>query len=430
MAPVRLPPPETVVIPMSMHIGAPAVPAVKVGDTVKVGQLIAEAGGFVSSPVYASVSGKVKKIDEIPASNGRKMKAVVIASDGLMEPWEGIARPEVKDFESFVAAVRSSGVVGLGGAGFPTAVKLGVKDLSKVEAFIINGAECEPYVTSDTRTMLDRLDDLKDGVALLEKYMEAKRIIFGVEANKPRCIEALRSAFSSDSRVEINALPPMYPQGGEKVLIYNTTGRIVPEGKLPLDAGAIVLNVTTLASIARYINTGMPLVEKVVTVDGSAVAEPKNVIAPIGTPARALFEFCGGFKEEPCKVLYGGPMMGIAMPDADLPIMKNTNAVLALNEADSRLPKPTACIRCGTCVDVCPLGLMPTLIEDAYERGDGQRLKELKVNLCMECGSCAYACPAKRPLVQVHKLAKGILNVYNAKLKAEAEKKAAKEAAK
>ena len=421
---VRMPAPASVTIPMSMHIGAPADPVVKVGDTVKVGQLIARAGGFVSSPVYASVSGKVKRIEDMLMSSGRFMKAVTIESDGQQAVLEGIAPPQVTDFQSFVNAVRDSGVVGLGGAGFPTAVKLSVKDLSQIEAVIINGAECEPYVTSDTRTMLDDVEWIAEGIALLQKYLKAKRVVIGIEANKPQCVKAMKDMAGSMKGVEVMALPALYPQGGEKVLIYHTTGRVVPEGKLPIDAGAVVINCTTLAAIAKYIKTGMPLVEKVVTVDGSAVREPKNVIAPIGASMQSLFDFCGGFKSEPKKVLYGGPMMGIAVPNTDFPVMKNTNAILALDEKDAVLPEPTACIRCGSCVDACPLRLMPAAIEAAYNKRNVDRLRELHANLCMECGCCAFVCPAKRMLVQTNKLAKGLIAADNAAKKAEADRKA------
>ena len=424
LAPVRMPVPASVTIPMSMHIGAPAVPTVKVGDTVKVGQLIAAPGGFVSSPVYASVSGKVKKIDDMLMSSGRFMKAVTIESDGEQTVLETIAPPDVTDLPSFLNAVRDSGVVGLGGAGFPTAVKLSVKDLKQVEAVIINGAECEPYVTSDTRTMLDDAPWIGKGIALLQKYMQVPRVVIGIEANKPECVKAMEDLANRMKGVEVMALPALYPQGGEKVLIYHTTGRIVPEGKLPLDAGAIVINCTTLAAIAKYIETGMPLVEKVVTVDGSAVSEPKNVIAPIGASMQSLFDFCGGFKSEPRKVLYGGPMMGIAVPNTEFPVMKNTNAILAFAEAEAVLPEPTACIRCGRCVDACPLNLMPAAIEAAYNKRNVEKLRALHANLCMECGCCSFACPAKRMLVQTNKLAKGLIAADNAQKKAEAERKA------
>lgn len=421
-APVRMPVPAVLTIPMSLHIGAPAKPVVKPGDKVKVGQLIAEAGGFVSSPIYSGVSGTVKKFDEVVMSNGAFVTAVVIESDGEQEIAETVVPPQVTDMQSFIDAVRTSGVVGLGGAGFPTAVKFSVKDLSQIEAVIINGAECEPYITSDTRTMLDDSELVWEGAMLLRKYLEVKRIVFGIENNKPQCVDVYKKLAEGTDGVEVMSLPALYPQGGEKVLIYNVTGRMVPEGKLPLDVGAIVVNCTTLATIARYIKTGMPLVEKCVTVDGSAVKEPKNVIVPIGTPMKDVFDFCGGFKSEPKKVLYGGPMMGIAVPSLDVPILKSTNAILAFDAKDAEPPRETACIKCGRCISACPLNLMPTDIETAYKLNDGAALDELKVNICMECGCCSFACPAKRPLVQTNKLAKQVLRAYQDKLKAEAEK--------
>ena len=428
--PERMPIPAVVTIPMSMHIGAPAKPVVKTGDEVKVGQLIAEAGGFVSSPVYSGVSGKVKKIDDMLMSGGQFVPAVTIETDGLQTMVEGIGPPKVGSLQEFLDAVRQSGVVGLGGAGFPTAVKLTVKDLSAIEAVIINGAECEPYITSDTRTMLDDSDLIWEGIELLKKHLQVKRVIIGIEDNKPECISTYKKLCVSGGGVEVKALPAMYPQGGEKVLIFNTIGRIVPEGKLPLDVGAIVINCTTLAAIAKYIKTGLPLVEKCITVDGSAVKNPKNVIAPIGTPVRDVFEFCGGFKSEPKKVLYGGPMMGLAVPDLDAPILKNTNAILAFDEKDAVLPKETACIKCGRCVAHCPLNLAPTDIETAFKLKKPEDLEELKVNLCMECGCCAYVCPANRPLVQVNKLAKAMLRDYQTAQKAAAEMLKKKEEAK
>lgn len=428
-APERMPVPPAITLPMNMHIGAPAKPVVSVGDEVLVGSLVAEAGGFVSSPVYSGVSGKVKKIDEILTSAGKKVPAVIIETDGLQRPIDYVP-PTVTDTKSFLEAVRMSGVVGLGGAGFPTAVKLSVKDLNQIEAVVINGAECEPYITSDTRTMLDQPELVLKGIELLQKHLSAKRIIFAIEDNKPDCLKLYREKTKGISGVEVQSLPAMYPQGGEKVLIYHTTGRMVPEGGLPIDAGAVVINCTTLAALARYITTGVPLFEKCVTVDGSAVREPKNVIVPIGTPMQAVFDFCGGFKEEPKKVLYGGPMMGIAVPDTAQPVLKTTNALLAFAEKDAVLPETTACIRCGTCIRTCPLNLMPVEIEHAYNMQDGARLKKLKVNLCMECGCCAYVCPAHRSLVQVNKLAKATLAGYNAEQKAEAERAAARAAAK
>ena len=260
--------------------------------------------------------------------------------------------------------------------------------------------------------MLDRADELMEGARLVQHFLQVRRVIFAIEDNKPRCIQLYRKLTKDEDGMEVCALKSLYPQGGEKVLIYNTIGKIVPEGKLPLDVGAIVLNCTTLANIARYCNTGMPLVEKCITVDGSAVAKPKNVIVPIGMKLADVFEQSGGFCQEPKKVLYGGPMMGIAVPDLEQPVLKNTNAVLAMSEADAVLPEPTACIRCGRCIRHCPLRLMPSHIVAAYESGDMERLAELKVNLCMECGCCSFGCPAHRPLVQTNKLAKAKLAAW------------------
>ena len=403
-----LPTPAEVRIPMTMHIGAPAKPVVSVGDEVKVGQLIAEASGFVSAPIHASVSGVVKSVDEIDEITGQKTQSITITSDGEQTMYEGLAAPIVSNMEEFLAAVRDSGAVGLGGAGFPTAVKLTVKPPSKLDCIIINGAECEPYITSDTRTMIDDVTLVRDGLELLKKYYDAK-IIIGIENNKQEPIENMRKIAESMQGVEVRVLPAMYPQGGEKVLIFNITGRIVPEGGLPLDVGVIVLNCTSVAAIARYINEGIPLVSKRVTVDGSAVGNPKNVIAPIGTPVSALLEYCGCAQEEAKKVLYGGPMMGLAIPSLDMPVLKNTNAVIALNKKDSEPPVETACIRCGRCAANCPLRLMALEFERAFLMKRPDILKQYKVNLCMECGCCAYNCPARRPLVQSIKLAKIML---------------------
>lgn len=427
-APRRIPVPTEVTLPMLMHIGAPSKPVVKVGDEVKVYQLVAEAGGFVSSPVYSSVSGKVKSISQVRLASGQQVPAVVIESDGRQTPCEGISAPTVTNLQEFLAAVRDSGVVGLGGAGFPTAVKLTVDDISRFEYIIVNGAECEPYVTSDTRTMIDDKDLVWEGVLLLKKYYGKSRIIIGIEDNKPGCIKSFQELCAGTQGVEVFSLPSRYPQGGEKVLVYQTTGRIVPEDKLPLDVNTVVINCTTLASIARYVKSGIPLVEKCVTVDGSAVKEPQNVLAPIGTPIKNLFDFCGGFVSEPKKVLYGGPMMGTAVSDLDAPVLKNNNAVLAFNEKDSQLPEETECIRCGRCIDACPMHLMPVFIESAYIQKRKDLLEKHKVNICMECGCCAYVCPARRRLVQVMKLSKPILREYlnNKAGRAKKDKEAAK----
>ena len=413
--PVRLSVPETVRIPMSMHIGKPAKVAVKRGDTVKVGQLIGEADGFISAPVHSSVSGTVAKIEEMTLSNGAKGQCVVIDTDGEQAVFEGVKPPEVHDLDSFTEAVRQSGAVGLGGAGFPTFVKLSVKDLSKLDAVVINAAECEPYITSDTRTMLDKSGDIMSGIEAVKKYLHPNRFIIGIEKNKPGAIKKMQELASQSEGVEVKVLPSSYPQGGEKVLVFNTVGKIIPKGGLPLDVGVIVINVTTLAFIGNYLKTGMPLVNKCVTVDGSAVKEPKNVIAPIGMSIADVLEQSGGTKSEVAKALYGGPMMGLAVPSLDSPILKNTNAITAMDIKEATPPKTTPCIRCGACLNHCPLRLDPREIARAYKLGSVEDLQTLHVDLCMECGCCSYICPAHRPLVQTNKLAKALLRVNQAK---------------
>ena len=404
LSPVVMPTPKSVLIPLSMHIGAPATPIVKVGDTVKIGQTIAEAGGYVSAKIHSSVSGKIKSVDSTVLSNGKQIPSILIESDGLDEIYEGITPPQINSFEDFIEAVRESGMVGLGGAGFPTAVKLNVKG---VEDVVINGAECEPYITSDARTMLDRGDDIELGIELIKRWLAPNRIIFGIEKNKPECISSISGICKKFDGASVQPLKSMYPQGGEKVLIYHTTGKTVPEGKLPIDVSVVVINCTTLAEIASFVRTGMPLVKKCITVDGGAVAEPKNVIAPIGTRINEIIEFCGGLKAPAKKILLGGPMMGRAVESPEMPIMKNTNALVFFTEKEARLPEETACIKCGSCANVCPLGLDPKAFVQALRANDDEALVSLKANICMECGCCAYVCPAKRQLVHTNKIAKG-----------------------
>lgn len=401
--PVAMPTPASVLVPLSMHIGAPATPVVKTGDLVTVGQVIAEASGYVSAKIHSSVSGKVKNTDTTILSNGRKVSAILIESDGLDTPCETLAPREVNTLEELVHAVKDSGIVGLGGAGFPTAVKLNIKS---VEEIVINGAECEPYITSDTRTMLDRGDDIRYGIEILNKCLNPNKVIVGIEKNKPECIENIIKLTSGIENVTVAPLKAMYPQGGEKVLVYHTTGKTIMEGKLPIDAGVIVINCTTLAEIASFIRTGMPLVKKCITIDGGAVAEPKNVIAPIGTRITDLISFAGGTKSEPKKVILGGPMMGWSVESMEMPVMKNTNAVLFFNEKEAIVPEPTACIKCGNCVNACPFGLDPKAFVQALRAGDDEALVNLKANICMECGCCSFACPAKRQLVHTNKIAK------------------------
>ena len=416
MPAVRIKTPETVTLPMAMHIGKPAIPCVKVGDTVFVGTLIGEQDGFVSSPVYSSVSGKVIKIADTVLSSGASCAAVTIESDGEMTPDPALQPPVIENREDMLEAIRKSGMVGLGGAGFPTYVKFNVKN--PIEELVINGAECEPYITSDSLTMTSRADDMALAISMLEKFFNINKVIIGIEKNKPAAIASMLSLAEKDPKISVKSLPSVYPQGGEKVLVYHTTGKKIGRGKLPIDVGCVVCNCTTVASIGAYIKTGMPFVEKCITVDGSAVKEPKNVIVPIGTSLGYVFDACGGFKDEPAKIIYGGPMMGISVPDADQPVLKNTNAILAFNEKDSVLPEETACIKCGTCLNNCPFGLSSCAISKAYKNKDAAALEKLGVDLCMECGCCSYGCPAGRPLVQTNRLAKAFLREEKEKAKA------------
>ena len=413
---LRIDIPASVTIPMAMHIGAPSTPIVKVGDEVKVGQKIAEAGGFVSVPVYSSVSGKVTKLKDYLNHDGKKIAAVVIESDGQQTVADTVAPPTVTNRDELLTAIKESGIVGLGGAGFPTHVKFAV-DPERINYLIINGAECEPYVTSDTMTMMERGDDMGYALRVICSILGIQKVIIGIENNKKRAAVAMRNMAASiaEAQVSVKMLPSVYPQGGEKVLIYHTVGRVVPEGKLPIDVGCVVINCTTLASIGTYLKTGMPLVEKCVTVDGGAVANPQNVLAPVGTAIADLFAACGGLTCDPAKIIYGGPMMGVTVPDATEPVMTNTNAVMALTAKEAWLPKTTACIRCGSCTNHCPFGLAPMAISHAYKVGDVEALKALNVETCMLCGCCSFVCPANRPLVQRNKLSKDLLKELRAK---------------
>lgn len=413
--------PETVLLPMAQHIGAPATPVVKVGDKVYVGTLVGEANGFVSANIHSSVSGTVKKIESYLSSQGKTCPAIRIESDGLMTPDPELKAPTVTDFPSLAAAAKAAGLVGLGGAGFPTSVKLSPKNLDEIDTLVINGAECEPYITSDTRTMLEDGEYIKKGVELIKSTSKISSVIIGIEKNKAKCIEALSRVFGDDDSVTVAVMPVGYPQGAEKILIFNTTGRAVPEGKLPSDVGVLVMNVTTLAFLAKYCETGMPLVEKCITVDGSAVSSPKNVTAPVGTAIADVLCEVGVDLESAGKILYGGPMMGVAVYSANDPVLKNTNALTVLSIKDAKPKMQTACIHCGRCASYCPMGLMPTVFAKAMNvdapEERAERLDSAKINLCIECGSCSFVCPAGRPLVETNRLAKADLREFNAKKK-------------
>ncbi|MGI6727288.1 MAG: electron transport complex subunit RsxC [Anaerovoracaceae bacterium] len=405
----KMPIPDKVYISMSQHIGAPCQPKVAVGDLVKVGQVIGDSDAFVSAPIHSSASGKVTSIEKTMSSIGVWDPVVIIALDKKQEVVEDLAPPVVTDKDSFLKAVRASGLVGLGGAAFPTHVKFNPKNLDEVDTLIINGAECEPYITSDFRTMMEDTDYVINGIKTTMKYLNIKRCVIGIESNKAPAIEKFRSLLKDSPEIEVLELRSLYPQGAERVLIYEATGRMLPLGKLPADVGVIVSNITSIAILEKYLQTGMPLVSKRITVDGTAIRTPKNVEALLGTPINEIIGFCGGYKKVPRKILMGGPMMGRAIFDDSMALVKNNNAILAFDEEWAELPNETACINCGRCVKACPLSLMPTTLSKAYERKDIDLLNNLKINLCMECGCCSYVCPAKKQLSFTNKLAKQLV---------------------
>lgn len=405
---VVMPAPDTVYIPMSQHIGAPCNPTVKKGDTVFVGTLIGEPGGFVSAPVHSSVSGTVSDVKDLTVGNGTLQKYVIINSDGKMEKDPSLKPFTVKNHADLVEAAKQCGLVGLGGAGFPAHIKLSPSGETKIDTLIINAAECEPYITSDYRECVESLKDVVEGVYLIKENLGIERAVIGVESNKPKAIELLMQVAADrrdkDDSIKIMKLPSKYPQGAEKVIIYSATGRKLPAGKLPSDVGCIVMNITSVATLYRFITTGMPLVSKRITVDGTAVAEPKNLSVPIGTPIKEILNFAGVNTEQADRILMGGPMMGSPVVSADSVLEKRNNAILVMKD-----PKPqpqTACIRCGRCASACPMTLYPAMVETALTLGNYEKLKSLNINYCMECGCCSYVCPAKRPLTQVMRTAK------------------------
>ena len=406
---VTMPVPSIVTIPMSMHIGAPCEPLVKMGDLVTVGQKIGESQAPFSAPIHSSVSGKVKSIVDFTNAMGMTTKAVVIVTDGEQTISEEVKAPTVNTKEDFITAVRESGLVGLGGAGFPTHIKLNYKDVDKLDTLVINAAECEPYITADYRECMEYSQDVIDGINLVKKWLNIDKAYIGIETNKPESIKLLGELSEKHQGIDVVELKAQYPQGAEKVIIYSTTGRVVNDGQLPADAGVVVLNVTTVSNIAKYMKTGMPLTQKRLTVDGTGANKGTNVMVPIGTSIKDILDFCGGVKEDCKKVLMGGPMMGMAVPNLELPVVKNSNAITILNEVDATPAEETDCIRCGKCVYACPLNLMPAGLEKAYNAKNAEALMDLNVNLCMNCGCCSYVCPAKRNLAQKNQLAKAFV---------------------
>jgi electron transport complex protein RnfC len=407
-----MPIPDIVKISMSQHIGASCKPLVAKGDTVKVGQLIGDTDAFVSAPIHSSVSGTVVGIETQRNAVAGNDTLVVIETDKKQELSEDIKAPEMpEDLAGFVKAVRESGLVGLGGASFPTHIKYNPKNIDDVHTLIVNGAECEPFITSDHRGMLEDTQDIIDGMKLIMKYIGLDTAYIGIEANKPDAIEKFDKMFAEQGLTNFHTftLQDRYPKGAERVLVYEITGQHMAAGVLPADLGVILSNVTSVAFVGQYFKDGVPLIKKRMTVDGDAVATPKNVIAPIGTQIHDVIEFCGGYKAEPKKILMGGPMMGRAIFSDEMPIVKNNNAILAFSGEKAYIPEETACINCGRCHKACPFNLLPTALAAAYERRDAEELSRLQVMQCMECGSCSFVCPARRPLSFINKLGKAVV---------------------
>lgn len=432
---VVMPLPEQVILPMQQHIGAPCVPIVNKGDYVFAGQKIADSEAFVSAPIHASVSGTVTGIIPVTLTGGQMVNAVVINSDGKMAFDPELQPPQpIHTREELVKAARESGLVGLGGAGFPAHVKLNVPKEKPLDVLIVNAAECEPYVTSDHREALENGKNLLEGIYKIKEILDVHYVIIGVENNKPDVIKKLTEIADNpkmdpNDEVRVLTLKSQYPQGAEKVLVKACTGRSIPPGKLPLDVGCIVMNIASVSFLESYLRTGKPLTQKRVTIDGSAIVNPQNVIVPIGTRIRDVIEFCGGYREEPKKIIMGGPMMGVAITSDELPIIKQNNAILAFDEKEAKLMETTKCIRCGRCVAACPMQLMPRSLENAVENKNLEKLQSLDIMTCMECGCCAFSCPAGRRLVQAIRLGKHYLkqDAEEQKKKAEAKKKEGKD---
>ena len=390
------------VYPVSQHIGAPAAPVVKKGDHVLTGQKIAEAGGFVSAPIYATVSGTVKAIEPRRVVTGDMVTCIVVENDGLYEEVTyGPVKPlEELTKEEIVGLIREAGVVGMGGAGFPTHVKLSPKEPDKIEYVIANCAECEPYLTSDYRRMIEEPEKLVDGMKVILRLFDHAKGILAVEDNKPDCVAVLKKLVANEPDITVKALKTKYPQGAERQLIYATTGRAINSDMLPADAGCIVDNVDTIVAINQAVREGKPLMHRIVTVTGDAINDPRNLIVRIGTNYAELVEEAGGFKSEPAKIVSGGPMMGFALFGLDVPTTKTSSALLCMTEDEVSRYEPSACINCGRCVEVCPGRVLPSKLADFAEQGNDEKFLAYNGMECCECGCCSYVCPAKRPLTQ------------------------------
>ena len=401
-----LQPKGEMVFPLSQHIGAPAKPLVAAGDQVLVGQKIGEAGGFISACVISSVSGTVKTIEPRMVANGSMVMSIIVDNDGKYQEAEGFGKqrdPKSLSKEEIRDIVKEAGIVGLGGAGFPTHVKLTPKDETKIDTIIVNGAECEPYLTSDYRMMLEEPESIIKGLNIILQLFDNAKGVIGIEDNKPEAIKVMTELVKDEPRITVCPLKTKYPQGGERALIYAVTGRKINSSMLPADAGCIVDNVDTVISIYNAVANSTPLIRRIVTVTGDAIANPQNYNVRTGTNYAELLEASGGFKTEPEKVISGGPMMGQALFNMNIPVTKTSSALTCMSKDEVALSAPTACIRCGRCVNVCPSRVVPQMMMQAAMRSDIDTFVKLDGMECCECGCCAYACPAKLPLTQAFK---------------------------
>lgn len=413
----QLPLPKKIILPMSQHVGAPCEPCVKKGDKVWVGTMVGKAPTALSMHIFSSVSGTVTSVEPIMYNTGKGVTVVVVEPDGAQQVDPSITPPEVHDLDSFVSALERSGIVGLGGAGFPTDVKVRPKNLSDLDTLLINGAECEPYLTTDNREFLEHPDTILSGIRACLTYLGIPKAVICIEDNKPAAIDLMTRKTADIPEISVFTLESRYPQGAQNILIHNATGRVVPRGARHTSVGVMMLNVTTVSSIGKFLNTGIPLVTKRLTVAGDAIASPKNLEVPIGTPISDILDFCGT-KCDPHKIIIGGPMMGSAQMDVNYPITRQNNGLLAFGAEAAKRPDATPCIHCGRCVNSCPVGLSPLEIRNAYVKFDADGLDHLMADLCIGCGTCSYVCPAKRPLTQSVTLAKQFLSIHKKRGKA------------
>jgi len=418
----RMPFVDEYTLPLGQHIGAASNAIVKKGDKVKRGQKIADAGGFVSVALHSPVDGEVSDIGIFDNPNGQVLPAIKIKTDPYStQKFEGSPiELETLDTKGFISAVQNAGIVGLGGAAFPTHVKFAIPEGKKCKFIMLNGCECEPFLTADHRVMVENAEEIIDGIQILNKYINAEKAYIGIEANKPDAIEILKKA-AADSKfpIEVMALQVKYPQGAEKMMITAILGEEVPSGKLPLDLGVLVGNVGTFKAVSEYFRQGKPLMERVVTVTGTAIKKPANVLVPIGTPMKDVIELCGGITDDAARVLLGGPMMGAVQKSLDVPVVKGTSGILALTNNEVRDIEEYNCIRCGKCVDACPIFLNPSMMGLFAKKGLWDEMLDYNIMDCFECASCSFVCPSGIPLVQSFRVAKGFLREKAAREKSQ-----------